>query len=1093
MSGESQNISAENAEIAELRAQVATLQEQLAARQTHETQLRQSEERFRLAADAAGALVYEVDLLSGESAIVYGLKRLTGYDPQEVTPNSEWWHTLLHPDDLPAHLAELQQQLQHGGTHISEYRVQRRDGAWRTVEDRRMVMHNGEEQAMRIIGAITDITARKEAEQERQRFVSLVENSSEFIATCDLNFQPTYANNAAYRLLGLRDREAARQIPFKDFFFPEDLTWLREVFLPRVLREGRAETELRLRNVRTGEPVWVLYNLFKVRDEQGKTMGLASVSKNITERKRQEEALRLSEERLRLAIEAAHLGTFDWHIHDNQSVWGGYHAELFGLPPDKIHVTYDEFLQLIHPEDRAEVDAAVQQSVAEDTDYAVDFRVRLPDGGVRWLHDQGRTLRDAAGQPERMIGIVQDISAQREAEEKLQLANYRFRVAEEAAQGFHYEWNLETGLITRSKSIVRVLGYQRKELPRNWEAWAELMHPDDRMVHSEAAARAFLHTLTEDWFGGEYRVRHKDGHYVWVLEKGLVIRNAHGQVTRVIGQTVNIHERKRAEERLRESEERLELAVAATQLGIWDVNLLTKEFYWSPRTREIHGLADDTPITAELVLSLIHPEDQQLWREATQSLLDPQNSGTLAFEHRFIKPNGTVRWAAVRGRADTAEINGERRVVRLTGSTLDITARKEAEAERERLLAEEQRLRGIAEAHNRAKDEFLAVVSHELRNPLNAILGYTRMARKEAADAAIVRQHCDIIERNARLQHQLIEDLLDTARIITGKLRIEAAPTDLRLVLAEALAVIEPAAVARQITLSHELGEHPNFVFGDAARLQQIAWNLLQNAIKFTPSGGRVTLRLEAEPAQVRLIVSDTGKGIEPGFLPAVFDRFVQNDMARNRRHGGLGLGLALVKQLVELHGGTITAASAGLDQGATFTVTLPRHAPRAVPTPPPVRAIAEVATGEEAMPLNDLPRLDGVRLLVVDDQDDARQLLANTLHAWGATVLTAASGVAVRACLAEQTVDALICDISMPEEDGYAVIRQLRASEQQRGVPLAQRLPAVALTALSRAEDRLAALSAGFQMHVAKPIELAELIIVISSLLRNQRQRAQE
>ena len=341
------------------------------------------------------------------------------------------------------------------------------------------------------------------------------------------------------------------------------------------------------------------------------------------------------------------------------------------------------------------------------------------------------------------------------------------------------------------------------------------------------------------------------------------------------------------------------------------------------------------------------------------------------------------------------------------------------------------------------------------------------------------------------MQQQLIEDLLDTARIMTGKLKIEAAPTSLLNVLNEACSVVQPAAAAKRIELTTRLGTEPLMMIGDATRLQQIALNLLQNAIKFTPEGGQVALRLERDPTHARIIVSDSGRGIEPEFLPRVFERFSQSDTSRSRRYGGLGLGLALVRELVELHGGTIEAMSEGAGKGATFTVTLPLHAlPTAAP-PQEVQAVAEVRTGPDAVPLDNLPRLDGVRVLVVDDQPEARMLVARILGEWGAVLSTAACGDEAVTLLREQAFDVLVCDISMPDEDGYAVLRRIRRQESEQGVPPTQQIPAIALTALSRAEDRLRALEAGFQMHLAKPVEPAELIVVIASVMVNRQRGA--
>jgi CheY-like chemotaxis protein len=341
------------------------------------------------------------------------------------------------------------------------------------------------------------------------------------------------------------------------------------------------------------------------------------------------------------------------------------------------------------------------------------------------------------------------------------------------------------------------------------------------------------------------------------------------------------------------------------------------------------------------------------------------------------------------------------------------------------------------------------------------------------------------------MQQRLIEDLLDTARVISGKLKLELAPADLRLVLEEAVDIVRPAAEAKRIELETRFGKAPKRLLCDAARLRQVVWNLLQNAIKFTPEGGRVELRMKRAGRRVNLIVSDTGRGIEPNFLPAVFDRFSQGDMSRTRRHGGLGLGLALAKQLVEMHGGTIEAASEGAGRGATFTVTLPLGAPPVASYLPLAPPIAEISVGPEAMPLKDLPRLDGMRVLVVDDQEEARPMIAQSLGEWGAAVTAVASGREALALIAREAFDALVCDIAMPDMDGYEVIGRLRAMGDAPEPSRASRLPAIALTALARREDRIQSLAAGFQAHVAKPVELAELIMLIANLVRNQREGA--
>jgi PAS domain S-box-containing protein len=418
--------------------------------------------------------------------------------------------------------------------------------------------------------------------------------------------------------------------------------------------------------------------------------------------------------------------------------------------------------------------------------------------------------------------------------------------------------------------------------------------------------------------------------------------------------------------------------------------------------------------------------------------------------------------------------------------------RKQAEEALRVAYDKESAARAEAEAANRSKDDFLAMVSHELRSPLTAILGYNRMLRGKPGDLVLLKTSCDIIERNARLQLQLIEDLLDTARIVSGKLWLEIEQIDISTVLADALDVVRPAAEAKDIELSTKLSIKQEMINGDAARLRQVVWNLLSNAIKFTPEGGFVELRAEQSGERIRIIVSDTGKGIVPEFLPYIFDRFRQADGSSSRRHGGLGLGLALVKHLVELHGGEITAASEGAGRGSIFTVTLPL-AMQGVTTAADPTALAAFAAPGEVKTGGAIPQgmITGVRVLAVDDQEDALEILTKFLSNRGATVTAVSSGVEALAYLSslrnEEWPQVLICDIAMPDEDGYSILARVRALERELGVKISRRIPAIALTAMAQSKDRLQALAAGFQMHIPKPVDPGELIVVIASLVGKQ------
>ena len=428
-------------------------------------------------------------------------------------------------------------------------------------------------------------------------------------------------------------------------------------------------------------------------------------------------------------------------------------------------------------------------------------------------------------------------------------------------------------------------------------------------------------------------------------------------------------------------------------------------------------------------------------------------------------------------------LSHEGRVIGTLTIIEDVTERVAREAElqaqieeRSRLLSSEKLARNDAERANRLKDEFLATISHELRNPLNAILGWAHMMRLGKLTAANTERAVETIYRNAKSQSQLVADLLDVSRIISGKLRLDVRMVDLISIVTAAIDSIRPAADAKSIRLQAMLDPAAGPISGDADRLQQIVWNLLTNAVKFTPKGGRIQVKVQRIDSHVEIVVRDSGIGISKEFLPHVFDRFRQADASITRIHGGLGLGLSIVHQLVDLHGGSVRVNSEGEGQGATFTITLPFVG---VVTGPQEPEAVHPTHSDEVISFDGLPSLQGLKVLVVDDEQDTRELIEEVLKECGSEVITSPSAAEALAAIEKHKPDILISDLGMPDEDGYSLISKIRALPAEQG----GQIPAAALTAYARAEDRLRVLRSGFQFHLPKPVDSAELVTVVASL----------
>jgi len=515
------------------------------------------------------------------------------------------------------------------------------------------------------------------------------------------------------------------------------------------------------------------------------------------------------------------------------------------------------------------------------------------------------------------------------------------------------------------------------------------------------------------------------------------------------------------EDRLRDTEERLRATFENAPLGLAETSPEGVLLRVNEGFCQIVGYARHE-LEGGMFQSITHRDDLPRNLDLFRRLLAGEVPH-YEMEKRYVRRDGQVVWAhlfgaLVRNRDGTPAYG--------VSVIQDISERKRAERERQALLEREQGARRQAEEASRLKDEFLATVSHELRTPLNAIVGWSAVARMHQSEPGMIARALETIERNARAQKQLIEDLLDVSRIITGKLKLEIAAVDLRAVVDAALETVKAAAEAKGLRMSVNVAVDVPPIAADFTRLQQVVWNLLVNAVKFTPEGGRVEVGVRRTGGDIELSVGDSGQGIDPQFLPYVFDRFRQQDGSITRSHGGLGLGLSIVRHIAELHGGRVSASSAGNGHGALFQVLLPAA------HPPPSGESSDLA-----LKIDDRLLLTGLSLLVVEDERDSLAMLGDLLSGYGAEVTLADSASRALEILQRRRFDLLLSDIGMPQMDGYAFMREVRRREMGSG----QRTPAVALTAYGRAEDRVRALAAGYLNHVTKPVEPEELALVVA------------
>ena len=1043
----------------------------LAERERDRLTEQRQEREARLRRIVGGAKEYAIVELDRQGNITYwnsGAERLMGWPESEILGKPA--AVFFTPEDRAkqAPHAELERALATGRVEDERWHL-RRDGSrfWGSGLVTPLTTPGGDGP-----GAVTGfVKVFQDRTAQRAAAHALHESEQRFRAWTTASSDVIYAMSPDWtEMRHLRGREFIADTPepsrtwLHKYIHPEDQSRVTEAIAHAVRTKGVFELEHRVQRP-DGTLGWTFSRAVPILNTEGEIVEWFGAASDVTDRKQIEEALQQSERRFRETADTAPAMLWITNPTGYCTYLSRGWYEFTGQKESEGHGL--GWTSAIHPDEREEAGRAFIAASDARGPYAVDFRLRRTDGVYRWVLDAGRPYFDAAGEFRGFVGSVIDIDDRKRAEEALQASETRYRsLFDTIDEGFcviefldgphgplsdyvHVEAN---PAYERHAGIAGVVGQKVRDMvPHEADGWVELY----RNVLLTGEPIRFQRELVST------------GRYLELsaFRMGPVDRR---QVA-VLFQDVT--ERKRVEAALRESEGRFRQIADTMAHMVW-VTLPDGYHEWyNKRWYEFTGVPAGST-DGQGWNDMFHPDDREMawarWRHALAT-------GELyEIEYRLRHHGGGYRW--VLGRALPIRDAGGR-IERWFGTCTDIDDLKRAQAAREQVLEAERAARTEAERVGRMKDEFLATLSHELRTPLNAILGWSQILGHGSTDAEDVRQGIAVIERNARAQAQLIEDLLDMSRIVSGNIRLDVQRVSLPDVIEAAMDTVRPAAELKRVRLVKVLDPIAGPVAGDPHRLQQVVWNLLSNAVKFTPPGGKVEILLERVNSHLELSVSDTGQGIRPEFMPHVFERFQQADGGTTRKHGGLGLGLAITKQLVELHGGSVRAKSPGEGQGATFTVHLPLTI---LKQPDELRVRRRHPTaGDAPARKHERQKLTGVRVLVVDDEPDARELVRRVLVECEAEVTVAGSAKEALAVFEEARPDLVVSDIGMPDVDGYDLIRAVRVLGTRRG----GRVPAVALTAFARSEDRARALRAGYQAHVAKPVDPDELVATVAAL----------
>ncbi len=1065
--------------------------------------IQRSEERSRLAVRIAelGTWRYNFDLkgveLDARTGDILGQPEDTAMLPLDQVLAQ------VHPEDRSRVVSTVDAALDPASTGAWEIDCRliwpNRTERWVAINGQVKFAGAGDcRRAVEFLGTALDITARKQADiaigESEARFRTLADNMSQLAWMADASGWIFWYNSRWFEYTNTT-LEQMQGWGWQQVHHPDHVERVT-AHIRHCFATGEDWEDTFLLRGEDGTYRWFLSRAVPITDETGAIRCWFGTNTDISDLMEVEAALRLSEQRYRLLTST--LTAVVWVTDAEgafvtpQPEWEMYTGQAW-----EQHQGMG-WMEAIHPGDREAVYALWQRARGQRSLYKSEGRIwHAPSGEYHYFEAKAVALFNADGSVREWIGNITDVHARQQAEADLRESDARRRFMLDSAQIGEWDLDLTSEDYTAIRSLKhdQIFGYAELQPQWTYYRFLDHVHPDDR----PAVADCFQHTLdTNTGWNFECRILRADQSPGWIWVRSSVFCDASGTPTRLLGMVIDVTERKQAEAQVVASNTRLRLlAEVADDLLLNEdpktvlASLLEKvvrhlglEVYFNylldPTGQRLHlntwgGISDSVAEAArvlEIGQGICGYVVQQRQPIVVEQAFDSDDS--LALSVRSIGVRAYASHPLIVGDRVLGTLGlGTRQRGYFTRDELElmqaVADQVAAALERSRLVAElEARAEALVQT-NRIKDEFLAVLSHELRTPLNPILGWAGLLRSGNLDAAKTDRALETIERNAKLQVRLIEDLLDVSRILQGKLSLTMAPVNLAAVLESALETVQLAAAAKSIQIETTLEPALGLVLGDATRLQQVVWNLLSNAVKFTASGGRVNIRLGRAEDQAQIQVSDTGQGIAPEFLPYIFDYFRQADSATTRQFGGLGLGLAIVRHLIELHGGTVDVHSPGEGQGTTFTLNLPLMPPASQPR----------SALDQALTAKGLASLAGLRILVVDDDGDTRNLITFALEQHQVSVTAVASASQALQTLDQAQFDLLISDIGMPGMDGYMLMEQVRARPPAKGGDIL----AVALTAYVGQANQRQTQAAGFQRHIPKPVDLEALVKTIEVL----------